>query len=119
MKIQRGEVSFAKRDLVLSRNEIREISMDSDTDEDKYYAPQKSGDEEEPRPLSRRSSNSQPPSPDYSVSSSGVEDDVGIVAGQQPQPSLWTLPPKPRRLLVYTLIEAPNGRMWDAGTGWA
>jgi len=104
---------------VLSRNEMGEIVMDSDTDEDKYYAPQKSGDEEEPRPLSRRSSNSQPPRPDYSVSSSGVEDDVGIVVGQQAQPSQWTLHPKPRRILVYTLIQAPNGRLCDAGTGWA
>jgi hypothetical protein len=96
-KIQRGDVSFAKRDRVLSRNEIRETAMDSDTDEDKYCAPQESEDEEEPRPLSRRSSISQPPSPDYSVSSSGVEDDVGNVAGQQPQPSQWTLHPKPQR----------------------
>ena len=100
MKIQRGEDSFAKRARVLSRNEMGEIVMDSDTDDDKYYAPQKSGDEEEPRPLPRRSSNSQPPSPHYSVSSSDVEDDVAIVVGQQPQSSLWTLPPKPRRLLV-------------------
>ena len=95
--MQLGDVSFAKRDRVLSRNEIREIAMDSDTDEDKYYAPQKSEDEEEPQPLSRRSSISQPPSPDYSVSSSEVEDAVGNVAGQQAQPSQWTLHPKPRR----------------------
>ena len=85
--MQRGDVSFAKQACVLSRNEIREIVMDSDTDEDKYYASQESEDEEEPRPLSCRSSISQPPSPDYSVSSSEVEDDVGNVAGQQPQPS--------------------------------
>jgi len=33
---------------VLSRNEIREIVMDSDSDEDKYYASEGSEDEEEP-----------------------------------------------------------------------
>jgi len=38
--MQRGDVSFAKQACVLSRNEIREIVMDSDTDEDKYYASQ-------------------------------------------------------------------------------
>jgi len=117
--MQRGEVSFAKRARVLSRYEIREIVMDSDTDEVKYYAPQESEDEEDPRPLSRRSSISQPPSADYSVSSSEVEDNIGNVAGQQPQSWKWTLPPKPRRLVVHTLIGASNRRLWDAGTGWA
>jgi len=80
---------------VLSRNEIREIIMDLDSNEDKYYASQESEDKEEPRPPSRRSSLSQPPSPDCSTSISEDEDDVGNVAGQQPQPSQWTLPPKP------------------------
>jgi hypothetical protein len=95
--MQLGDVSFSKRDRVLSRNKIRETAMDSDTDEDKYCAPQESEDEEDPRPLSRRSSISQPPSPDYSVSSSEAEGDVGNVAGQQPQPSQWTLSPIYRR----------------------
>ena len=63
--MQRGDVLCAKRDRVLSRNEIREIVMYSDSDEDKYHALQVSEDEEEPRPPSRRSSISQPPSPDF------------------------------------------------------
>jgi len=85
--MQRCDVSCGKRARVLSRNEIREIVIDSDSDEVKYYATQKSKDEVEPRPPSRRSSISQPPSPDYSASSSEDEDGVGNVAGQQPQPS--------------------------------
>jgi len=59
---------------VLSIKEIRDIVMGSDSDEDKYYATQESGDEEEPHPPSRRSSISQPQSPDYSASSSEDED---------------------------------------------
>jgi hypothetical protein len=77
---------------LLSQNQIREIVMDLDSDEEKYYASEDTGDDE-PRQPSQRSSISQPPSPDFSTSSS--EDDVGNVAGQQPQPCLWTLPPKP------------------------
>jgi len=73
-----------------------------------------SKDEEEPRPPSQWSSLSQPPSPDYSTSSSEDEDDVGNVPGQQPQPSQWTLPPKPRRHLVHNFIGAPNGKSSEA-----
>ena len=51
-KMQGGDVSCAKRTRMLSRNEIREIVMDSDSDEDKYYATEGSEGEEEPRPLS-------------------------------------------------------------------
>jgi hypothetical protein len=40
-KMRRGDVLCAKRARVLSRNEIREIVMDSDSDEDKHYASQK------------------------------------------------------------------------------
>ena len=87
MKMQCGGVSCAKRAHVLSRNEIREIVMDSNSDEDNYYASQKLEDEEEPCPPSRRSSIAQPPSPDYSASSSEDEDGTGNIAGQQPQPS--------------------------------
>ena len=110
LKTQRGDVSCAKRARVLSRNEIREIVMDSDSDEDKYYDSEESEDEEGPRPLSRQSSISQPRSPDYSASSSEDDDDVGNVAGQQPQPSQWTLPPKPRKRVVQTFTGAPNGK---------
>jgi len=84
--------------------------MDSDSDVDKYHATQESENEEESRPPSWWSSLSQPPSPDYSSSSSEDEDDVGNVAGQQWQPSQWTLPPKPQRRLVHNFIGAPPGK---------
>jgi len=112
--VQRGDVLCAKRARVLSQNEIREIVMDLDSDEDKYHKTQESEDEEEPCSPSRWSSLSQPPSPDYSASSSEDEDDVGNVARQQQQPSQWTLPPKPRRRLVYNFIGPPNGKSSEA-----
>jgi len=56
-----------KRARLLSQNQVREIVMDSDSDEDKYYASEDTEDEEEPRSPSRRSSVSQPPSPDFSA----------------------------------------------------
>jgi len=65
--MQRGDVSCAKRARVLSRNEIREIVMDSDSDEDKNYASQESDEKNEPRPPSRRSCISQLRSPDFSA----------------------------------------------------
>ena len=118
--MQCGDVLSGKRARVLSRNEIREIVMDLDSDEDKYYASQESEDEAEPRPHPRRSPVLQPPSPNYSTSSSeGDDDDVGNVAGQQPQPTQRTLPPKPQRCVVHTFIGAPNRGLWDAGTVWA
>ena len=109
--MQCGDVSCAKQARVLSRNEIREIVKDSDSDEDKYYTSQESGDEEVPRLVSQQSSISQSPSPDYSASSS---EDEGNVAGQQPQPSQWTVPPKPHRRVVHTFIGAPNGKSSEA-----
>jgi hypothetical protein len=54
--MQRGSVSYTKWARVLSRNEILEIVMDSDSDEDNYYASQESEDEEEPHPPLRQSS---------------------------------------------------------------
>jgi hypothetical protein len=39
---------------------------------------------------------------------SSEDDDVGNVAGQQPQLCLWTLPPKPQRNVVHTFIGAPK-----------
>jgi len=59
------------------------------------------------------SSISEPPSPDYSASSSDDEDD-GNVGGQQPHPSQWTLPPKPRRCVVDSFIGAPNRKSSEA-----
>jgi len=73
-------VLYVKRARVLFIKEIQDIVMCSDSDEDKYYESQESGDEEEPRPPSRRSSISQPASPDYSASSS--EDEDGLVMWQ-------------------------------------
>jgi len=88
--MQRGDVLCAKRARMLSGNEIREIVMDSDSDEDKYY--DSVTEDKEPRPLLRQYSASQPPSPDYSAISSEDVVNVGNVTGQQPQPSHWTLP---------------------------
>ena len=61
------EFSCVKCARLLSQNQIREIVMDSDSDEDKYYASEDTKDEEDPRPPSRRTSISQPPSPDFSA----------------------------------------------------
>jgi hypothetical protein len=51
-RMQRGNVSFAKQARMLSRNEIREIITDSDSDEDKHYASQELEVKEEPCPPS-------------------------------------------------------------------
>jgi len=89
-----SEISHVKQAHLLSRNQIRDIIMDSDSDKEKYYA-SKDMEDDKPCPPSRRSSISQPPSPDFSASSSEDDNDVGNVAGQQPQPCLWTMPPPP------------------------
>ena len=102
-----------KRARLLSQNQIREIVMDSDSDEEKYYASEDSEDNE-PCPPSRRSSVSQPPSPDFSASSSEDEVAVGNVADQQPQPCLWIQSAKPRRRVVHTFIGAPNRKSSEA-----
>ena len=99
--MQRGDVSRAKRALMLSGNEIREIVMDSDSDGDKYY--NSATEDEEPRSPSTL----QPPIPDNFTSSSEDEVSVGNVTGQQPQPSQWTLPPKPRKHVVQTFAGGP------------
>jgi hypothetical protein len=97
---------------MLPGNEIREIVMDSDRDEDKYY--DSAMEDVEPRPPLRHYYTSQPPSLDYSASSSEDEGNVGNVTGQRPQPSHWTLPPKPRRCVVQTFAGAPNGKSSEA-----
>jgi hypothetical protein len=89
--MQCGDFSCAKRAHMLSGNEIREIVMDTDSDEDKFY--DSATEVKKPYPLLRQYSTSQPPSPDYSASSSEDEVNVGNVTGQQPQPFQWTLPP--------------------------
>jgi hypothetical protein len=89
--------------------------MHSESDEGKYYASADTEDEEERRPPSRRFSSSQLPSPDFSVSSSqddnnGHRSSNGNVAGQQPQPSQWPLPPKFLGRLVHTFSGASMGK---------
>ena len=76
------EISRVKRARLLSQNQIREIVMDSDRDEEKYHASEDT-EHDEPRPPLQHSSISQPPSPDFSASSSEDDDDVGNVADQQ------------------------------------
>jgi hypothetical protein len=49
-----------------------------------------------------------PSSPDFSATSSEDEDDVGNVAGQQPQPCQWGLSRNPRRRVVHTFTGAAN-----------
>ena len=95
-----------KRARMLSQNQIQNIVMDSDSDEEAYYISTDMEDEQQPRPPSPIS---KPASPDYSASSSEDEGDVDNVAGRQPQPSQWTLPPKPGRHVVHTFIGAPQG----------
>ena len=107
------EISHVKWACLLSQNQIREIVMDSDSDKEKYYAFEDTEDNE-PHPPSQWSSVSEPPSPDFFASSSEDEDDVGNVAGQQPQPCLWTLPPQPESCIVHTFTGAPNGKSRDA-----
>jgi len=105
-----SEVSRVKRTLVLSRNQIGEIVMDSDSDEEKHYACEELDEVEQAGPSSRRSSITQPAGPDFSASSSEDEEDVGNVTGQQPQPCVWALPPKPQKRVVHIFIGASNGK---------
>jgi hypothetical protein len=70
-----GEILHVKWTRQLSQNQIQEIVMDSDSDEEKYYASEDTEDDE-PCP------HSQPPSPDFSASNSDDEDDVDNVAMQ-------------------------------------
>jgi hypothetical protein len=106
--MQCGGVSCEKRARMLSENEIREIVMDLDSDEDKYY--DSATEDQEPRPPSTLRS----PSPDYFVSSSEDEVNVGNVTGQQPQPSQRTLHSKPRRRVVQNFTGPPNGKSREA-----
>jgi len=89
------EVARVKRACVLSQNQIREIVMDSDSDEEKYYACEEM-DEEQPGPTSWRSSITQPANPDFSASSSEVEDDIGNVADNSHNPVCGHCPLNPK-----------------------
>ena len=90
-----SEVSRVKRARVLSQNQIRQIVMDSDSDEETHYVCEEM-DEEQPGPSSRNSSITQTASPDFSASGSEDEEDVGNVTGQQSQPCVWALPLNPK-----------------------
>ena len=100
-------ISRVKRARLLSRKQIREIVMNSDSDEEKHYISEDTEDDD-PRPPSRRSSVSELPSPDYSASSSEDEYDIGNFARQQPQPCLWTLHPQSQRRVVHNFTGASN-----------
>jgi hypothetical protein len=104
--------THVKRARVLSHNQITEIVMVSESDEENYAC--EDIDEEQPGPSSRRSSITQPASPDFSASSSEDEDNAGNVAGQQPQPCVWALPPKPQKRVVHTFTGAPKGKSSEA-----
>jgi hypothetical protein len=110
--MQRANVSCVKWASMPSGNKIQEIVMESDSDEDKYY--DSVTKDEEPCPPLRQYSTSQLPSPDYSASSSEDEVNVRNVTGQQPQPSQWTLNPKPQRRVVQTFTRATNGKSSEA-----
>jgi hypothetical protein len=108
-----GEVSRVKRVRKLSPNQTQNIVMDSDSEEEAYYTSTDTEDEQQPRPPSPISKHA---SRDYSASSSEDEEVVDNVAGRQPQPSQWTLPPEPRRHVVHTFIGAPTGKSSEAAT---
>jgi hypothetical protein len=96
--MQRSKSSSAKR-AHLSRNQIREIVMDSDSDEAHYNVSDTEDEEMEPRPPSPKSHLLHAvSSSDSSASSSEDEDVVENVASQQPQSTQWTLPPYPLTL---------------------
>jgi hypothetical protein len=108
-----GEVSSVKQACMLSQNQIRNIVMDSDSDEEAYYISTDTEDEQQPHPPSPISKSA---SRDYSASSSEDEEGVDNVAGRQPQAAQWTLRPKPRRHVVHTFIGAPQGKSSEAAT---
>jgi hypothetical protein len=87
--------------------------MDSDSDEEIHYACEEM-DEEQPGPSFGRFSITQPASPDFSASSSEVEEDVGNVTEKQPQPSVWALFSKPQKRVVHTFIGASNKKISKA-----
>ena len=107
------EFSRAKRTRVLTPNDIREIVMDSDSEEETHYACGETN-EQQAGPSSRRFSSTPHASPDFSASSSEDEEAVGNVTGQQLQPCVWALPPKPQKRVVHTFTGASNGKSSEA-----
>ena len=114
-KMQRSQSKCAKRACLLSLNQIREIVMDSDSDEAQYNTSGTEDEEMEPRPPSRKSPLSQAvSSSDFSVSTSEDEDVVENVASQQPQSMQWTLPPYPPVRVLHPFTGAPKGKSSEA-----
>jgi hypothetical protein len=68
-----------------SPNQIREIVVDSESEEEKYST----------MPTFATVFNITASKLNFSASSSKKKDGVGNVAGQQTQPCLWTQPPQP------------------------
>jgi hypothetical protein len=94
--MERREASRAKRARLLSPDQIREIVMDSDSDEAQCDTYSKDDEQVEPRPPSPASASSQTLScPDFSACTSEDEDAVQHEAGQQPQSTQCTQPPWP------------------------
>jgi len=116
LKMQHCDVSCAKQACVLYIKEIHDIVLGLDSDDDKYYTSQESGDEEEPCPPSRRSSISQPPSPDYSASSSEDEDGLAMWQVNSHNHFSGHCPLNPEGVECMPLLGAPLSRR-DAGTG--
>ena len=113
--MQRSERSCAKRARLLSLNQIREIVMDSDSDEVQYDTSGMEDEEMEPHALSQKSLLSQPmSSSDFSASTSEDEDVVENVASQQPQSMQWKLPPYSRMHVLHLFTRASKGESSEA-----
>ena len=114
-KMQRGQSKCAKRARLLSLNQIREIVMDSNSDEAQYNTSGMEDEEMEPRPPSRKSPLSQAvSSSDFSANTSEDEDVVENVASQQSQSMQWTLPPYPPMRVLHPFTGAPKGKSSEA-----
>ena len=113
--MERSESSCAKWARQLSLNQIREIVMDSDSDEEQYDTSGTEDEEMEPRRPSRKSHLSQAvSSSDFSASTSEDDDVVENVASQQPQSTQWTLPPYPRMRVLHPFTGALKGKSSEA-----
>ena len=113
--MQHSKSSCAKRARLLSLNQIREIVMDSDSDESQYNTSGMEDKEMGPRPLSRNFPLSQVvSSSDFSTSTSEDKDVVENVASQQPQSTQWTLPPYTRLRVLHPFTGAPKGKSSEA-----
>jgi hypothetical protein len=103
---------------LLSPHKIRELVMDSDSDDAGYdtYSSATEDDEVEPHLLSRGSCSLLSSAGTDSAASVSEDEDVTVqnVAGQHPQPTQWTLPPYPQRCVVHTFTGDPTGKSSEA-----